>query len=368
MTSSPTRIILVRHGRSTYNDQGRYQGSSDDSVLTEQGTATARQVGQCLRHLPIQAVYSSPLRRVTQTTDAIVRELANVSPSVVDHTLREIDLSNWEGLPYQTVREQFAEDYRRWQERPHEFTLISTQSRGCSTAVVEIPHYPVLDLYQRAQQFWQRMLPRHQGQTVLVVSHGGTNHALISTALGLTPEHYHRLQQSNCGISLLEFADQQAQLRQLNDTAPLGKTLPKLKAGKQGLRLLLLPAETEATRLSHSHSLVQRIAAIAPDFCLANDAPLSQRLLQECPNTLQLHTSRPDFLLDWQQLLGQSERSQSGLMTGMAIAPTSSIQTLLMQTLGGSSQQADQLHLESGQFSVIHYPPAHRPVVQAINF
>ena len=369
---SPTRIILVRHGRSTYNDQGRYQGSSNDAVLTEKGIATAQQVGQYLRHVPIQAIYSSPLRRVTQTTDAILRELSSgPKPIAIDNNLREIDLSDWEGLSYQTVKEQFSEGYRCWQERPHEFALMRSQpqpqTQTSAVAVAEAPYYPVQALYQRARQFWQALRLKHTGQTVLVVSHGGTNHALLSTALGLAPAHHHRLQQSNCGISVVEFTGQRSQLRQLNATTPLGETLPKLKAGKQGLRLLLV-AEEPLTGAVNPRTLCQRLAAIVPNFCLANRADLSRQLLQHCPKTLQLTTTQADFLPDWQRRLIRSNRHQGELMTGVAIAPTHSIQTLLIQTLGGQPKNAPQIHIEPGQLSVIHYPPNHRPVVQAINF
>ncbi len=364
---SPTRIILVRHGRSTYNDQGRYQGSSNDAVLTEKGIATAQQVGQYLRHVPIQAIYSSPLRRVTQTTDVILCELsASPKPITIDNNLKEIELSSWEGLPYQVVKEQFSEDYRCWQDRPHEFVLTRSryQTTGSAAAVAERPYYPVQELYQRARQFWQMILLKHMGQTVLVVSHGGTNHALLSTALGLAPQHHHRLQQSNCGISVVELTGQRSQLRQLNSTTPLSETLPKLKAGKRGLRLLLVAEETLA---DPPRPLCHRLAAIAPSFCLASRADLSRRLFPQCPKMLQLTTSQADFLPDWQRGLMRSNRHPGELLTGVAIAPARSIQTRLIQTLGGQPQNASQIHIEPGQLSVIHYPPSHHPVVQAIN-
>ncbi|MEO0771139.1 MAG: histidine phosphatase family protein, partial [Cyanobacteria bacterium J06649_4] len=53
-----TRIILVRHGRSTFNDQGRYQGSSNQSVLTSHGITTAQLVGDSLTHIPIDIIYT----------------------------------------------------------------------------------------------------------------------------------------------------------------------------------------------------------------------------------------------------------------------------------------------------------------------
>ncbi|MEL7246110.1 MAG: histidine phosphatase family protein, partial [Cyanobacteria bacterium J06573_2] len=68
MTNNHTRVILVRHGRSTYNEQQRYQGCCDESVLTEKGKLQALKTGLALSQIRFDAVYVSPLKR-TQETD-----------------------------------------------------------------------------------------------------------------------------------------------------------------------------------------------------------------------------------------------------------------------------------------------------------
>lgn len=73
LVNSSTRVILVRHGRSTYNEAGRYQGSSDDAVLTQKGKETAQLVGQMLNGMAIDAIYTSPLRRVQETIGEILK-------------------------------------------------------------------------------------------------------------------------------------------------------------------------------------------------------------------------------------------------------------------------------------------------------
>lgn len=72
--SSITRVILVRHGQSTYNAQKRYQGSCDDSVLTEKGHSDAYRTGVALKTIKLDAVYTSPLRRTQETTAEILGE------------------------------------------------------------------------------------------------------------------------------------------------------------------------------------------------------------------------------------------------------------------------------------------------------
>ncbi|HEY9802844.1 MAG TPA: histidine phosphatase family protein [Leptolyngbyaceae cyanobacterium] len=194
-----TRVILLRHGQSTFNALGLYQGCSDESVLTEVGRKDARITGNFLQEIAFDAIYISSLKRAQETAKEIL-EVITVQPNAIfiSDKLRENHLPSWEGLAFQYVRETFPELYQIWKQRPHEFWMeIDDKTR----------FYPALDLYKRVQEFWQEVLPRHIGQTLLVVAHGGTNRALISTALGISPEYYHCFQQSNCGISIVNFSD-----------------------------------------------------------------------------------------------------------------------------------------------------------------
>lgn len=429
MNLPTTRVILVRHGRSTFNDQGRYQGSSNSSVLTEKGLQTAHQVGTYLNQRfykkasnpkvsepPIDLIYTSPLRRVQQTAEAISQAIAPSArpPVVVNSYLKEISLSLWEGLTYNYVKQQYSEEYQTWQQRPELFELpVSfTQTQRlkaqqsvadgkpvtldrAATAIAQKTYFPVRDLYQAAQQFWQTVLPQHPGHTLLIVSHSGTIHALISTALGLSPRHHHSLQQSNCGISELTFcresngnnslsADSSSfsdlssrysvQLHQLNQTAALGETLPKIKTNKKGLRLLLLP--NDKLTLEACKRLTCQIASLPLDFCLAANMGASElsALLRDCLSVMRLEADSANFLQAWQQQLVNSPRPAQSLLTALAIAPAASIRQLLWQTLGHQSPIFDAtlpgrdcIQLHPHLLSVVHYPHQHRPVVQAIN-
>src|SRR5258706_2173581 len=103
--------------------------------------------------------------------------------------------------------------------------------------------FPVRSLYDRVRLFWDYLLTAYAGKSIVLVSQGGTIRALLASALGLGAVHFHSFQQSNCGVSRLRFRSdsQQARLDLLNDTAHLGERLPKLKEGRRGVRLLLIP-------------------------------------------------------------------------------------------------------------------------------
>ncbi len=243
-----TRVIIVRHGQSSYNALKIIQGRCDESVLTEKGVADACQVGTALSSLSFDAVYSSPLQRARKTAEVILTYLQN-SPELRTATnLMEIDLPLWEKLHKSAVKEKYPDEYLCWKERPQEFCMSIPTTEGSRE------HFPVVALYEQAKQFWQEVLPRHQGGTILIVGHNGINRCLISSALGISPARYHSIQQSNCGINVLNFAGgwgEAVQLESLNQTSHMGDALPTPREGNRGLRLLLVRhGETEWNRVS----------------------------------------------------------------------------------------------------------------------
>lgn len=234
-----TRVILVRHGESSFNVERRVQGYLDVSTLTATGQTTAHQVGAALADIPFDAVYSSPLGRAKDTAEIIVSHLKHApkQPLQTQEQLKEINLMAWEGLLFTEVAAKYPLEYEQWQNAPHELRMQVPDEGGTRE------YAPVLELFDRAKQFWQGFLPSHANQTVLLVAHSGINRALIGTALGLEPQCYQAVHQSNCGISVLNFAGGWGDLVQaesLNQTAHLGQPLPAPKKGYKGPRLLLV--------------------------------------------------------------------------------------------------------------------------------
>jgi phosphoserine phosphatase len=233
-----TRVIILRHGQSTYNSQGRIQGRSDLSVLTDKGRADAELTGKAFQGLIFAAVYASPLQRAQQTA-ATVLACSTETPAIqTDDRLLEIDLPLWETMLNTEVREKYGAEYRAWKERPHELKMFLPQADGTQTEF-----FPVLSLYDQVRDFWQDILGRHPGQTIAIVAHNGINRALISTALAIPPQMYHSIQQSNCGVTVLNFSGgwgESVQIESLNQTSHLGQNLPSLRPQNQGPRFLLI--------------------------------------------------------------------------------------------------------------------------------
>jgi phosphoserine phosphatase len=225
-----TRVIILRHGQSSYNSQGRIQGRCNDSTLTDKGIADAIITGKALDGLNLAAVYSSPLQRAHLTAQTVVGQVAGAPNPVVDDRLQEVDLPSWEKMLFSEVAAKFPTEYQTWHERPHELVMTVNGQE----------HRPIPALYAQAQEFWQVILPRHDGQTILIVAHNGINRALISTATGIPMHYYQSIQQSNCAVSVLNFADGQVQMESLNQVAHMGKPLPENKVDQKGPRFLIV--------------------------------------------------------------------------------------------------------------------------------
>ena len=99
-SASGHRFLFLRHGKTNYNAEGRIQGSTDFSRLTEEGEAQASSVGRILSDIHIDSVFVSPLTRARMTLElAAAGSGRNLSDSaMVLDDLREVDLHEWEGM------------------------------------------------------------------------------------------------------------------------------------------------------------------------------------------------------------------------------------------------------------------------------
>ena len=238
-------MILVRHGQSTYNQLKRIQGHCDESVLTPAGEQQAEQVARALQGIPLEAVWSSPLQRARRTAEIIAEGLATQSPRYTD-LLKEVSLPLWEGMPFTEAEALYPEAFQQWRHDPA--NLVMRLPQGEAT----VDFYPIRAIYQQAALTWAHLLEQHRGETILVVAHSAINRALIATALGLGPESFHTLHQSNCNISVLNFAagwQGPVEVEAMNLTSHLGDPLPEIRPSHRGPRMLLVRhGETEWNR------------------------------------------------------------------------------------------------------------------------
>lgn len=136
------------------------------------------------------ALFVSPLERARQTAEIITKG-RELQPALLP-SLREIDLYSFQGLLKQQGKQQYGEQFSRWQLQAHQFEIDG--------------HAPVRELWYRASIAWQQILGAQQNaQCTLVVAHNAVNQAMIATAMGLDPLYFRRLLQSNAATSVLDF-------------------------------------------------------------------------------------------------------------------------------------------------------------------
>ncbi len=314
-------MIVVRHGESTFNVKRIVQGHHDESLLTETGEVQARQVGQFLQGIGIDSVYCSPLKRAARTAALIAETLAQGHMPQPTDLLKEISLPLWEAMSFTDIEAEYPEEYRAWRHQPNEFKMALPQADGSTQ-----DFYPVRAVWQQAVEFWQGLLDKHQGQTVLVIAHSAINRALVGTAIGLGPEALNRMYQANCGISVLNFPGawgEHAQLESMNITSHTGAPLPALRRGFQGPRLVLVRhGETEWNRESRFQGQIdiplndngRAQAAQAKDFLkvIPIDGAVSSSMMRPKETAEIILQHHPDVSLDvteglWEISHGQWE-------------------------------------------------------------
>jgi broad specificity phosphatase PhoE len=167
-----TTLLLVRHGETDWNRDGRWQGHSD-THLNEVGREQARRVAAELRDVDV--VYASDLARARETAEIVAAEIG--LPVQFDPRLRERSFGAWEGLTAAEIETAFAEAHGRW---------LAGDGAGADDAE------PFAAFGARVTSFLEDVLERHPDETVLVVAHGGSIRVIHALASGLDYVRDHR--------------------------------------------------------------------------------------------------------------------------------------------------------------------------------
>jgi len=111
-----TTLLIARHGETEWNRQERYQGHADPP-LNATGRAQAEELGTSLAGDGVDAIYSSDLRRASETAEIVGARLG--LPVGQEPGLREIDVGSWQGLTKMQIdgRPWDGETYERHSER-----------------------------------------------------------------------------------------------------------------------------------------------------------------------------------------------------------------------------------------------------------
>lgn len=185
------RIILVRHGQTKWNSEGRVQGRTD-IPLNARGMAQAEAVGEWLSGRKIDAVYASPLQRAHATAKAIAdRQGLCVRP--IDDMI-EIDFGLWEGKTKRELAAEFPEFWVDWSWHLDEQKSAMMQAESA---------YMILERTKRAID--AVMDENAKDATAVIVSHTMPIKLLMADAMGIPLENMPHIKIDNCGICELEM-------------------------------------------------------------------------------------------------------------------------------------------------------------------
>ncbi len=208
------RVILIRHGESEANRDGRSLGRAD-SPLTERGRRQVAALGRALAGEPIGRVLSSPLRRAAGAAAAVA------SPHGLEvetcDGLIEMEVGEMEGLPWAEARARFAGFLDRWMT---DESATLPMPGGESLADVQRRAWPVLAPLLAAAPSGTAADPSRPATTVLV-SHNFVIKALLCAALELDLSCWRRFEADLTGRTVLERRGGPTVLRTLNDVSHL---------------------------------------------------------------------------------------------------------------------------------------------------
>jgi len=182
------QIVLVRHGATDWNLQGRCQGVTDRE-LSEVGVRQAEQIAALLSSESIQAIYSSDLRRARQTAD-LISQPHNL-PVLIEENIRELNHGALEGLTFNEIKQSYSEFLARWRTEPAEIQVPGGEK--------------LTDVAERAWEGVARIAERHvAAESIVVVSHNFPILGIVCRVTGTHLNNYRSFHLDPCGITRLQ--------------------------------------------------------------------------------------------------------------------------------------------------------------------
>jgi broad specificity phosphatase PhoE len=199
-----TRVLLVRHGQTSYNHQGTIQGHIDIPLNDrgfEEASLLARRIGHRDR---IDLLISSDLQRALQTASTIAEVISQ--EILKDRNFRELYLGNWEGRSWEQLEESYPGVRARYLQNWYLFSEHGGESRK--------------DAGLRVNSALDQIIDAYRGKTIVIVTHGGPIRLISQRVLNCEKSRM-LAEIGNCSITEISCRKDEYHLVRLNDCSHL---------------------------------------------------------------------------------------------------------------------------------------------------
>lgn len=200
-----TKVILIRHGRTSWNQSRRIQGGNKDTVLDEAGALECRSLAQRLKTEAIEAVYSSPLSRAMGTAQWIADD--HDLDVIEEPAFREMNCGTLEGAEIKDIGSRLQQLVNGGDEDALLFKNCGGES--CD------------ELQRRAWTAILEKVDKHRDGAIVVVSHYFVLASILCAAVGIPATQLGRFRLGTTSISIVSFDSYGPFLSLFNDRCHL---------------------------------------------------------------------------------------------------------------------------------------------------
>lgn len=209
-----TKAYLIRHGKTQWNLESRYQGANGDSPLLKDSYREIELLASSLQRIPFEHAYASPLKRARITAQALLNHLNPEIPLTIDSRLKEFNLGKMEGMHFEDVAAKWPEVLKNFRHHPDKYdeSLVEGES--------------FLEVIARFRAAIEEYCRQYPNGNILVISHGAALNAAINALIGTPLAHLKdRGGLSNTSTTILTTNDgRHFELEKWNDTSYLHKS------------------------------------------------------------------------------------------------------------------------------------------------
>ncbi|MEJ6348339.1 histidine phosphatase family protein [Holzapfeliella sp. He02] len=168
------KLYFIRHGKTQWNLEKRYQGANGDSPLLPQSYEDIKQLASFIKSVSFDVLYTSPLKRTIVTSEELIKALHQLDiPIFEDERLKEFDLGELEGKTFEECTKHYPNQIKAFRENPANYDPSAFGGETFQSVMA------------RGDQFIKDLLAEY-GDTnanILVISHGAALNTIIKSQL-----------------------------------------------------------------------------------------------------------------------------------------------------------------------------------------